>query len=169
MEVAEGTATGAQQAVLDELAAMLDALAPAGLDRSRSHLVWSPATSDSKPLQAQITLEHVSQPAWQIRVEVEAACAVIYWLSVHEHVDEDDAWLDRPWTSVVVDAVAAILRGEYEVEEITRLGRWYQTRVIDVAVPAGPQLRQCSGPLWFWLLRPFRATITRRRVDFTCP
>jgi hypothetical protein len=167
LQAAAGSATPAQQALLDELGEMLDGLEPVALDRSRSRLTWAPADYDKGHLAAVVTLEHLRRPDWSVRIEAESRSAVIYWLSAHEHVDETDGWDDRTWTTVVVDAVAAILRGEYEVEEITRLGRWYKTRIFDVADPANPEWFRSSGPLWFWLLRPFPATVTRRRLDFT--
>lgn len=164
--MAKGQATDTQRAVLNELGAMLDELAPAGLDRSRSLLSWSQVSHASEQM-AQVSLEHTTHRHWSVNIRVMPNSAEICWLSAHEHVDEDDAWDDRPWTSVVADAVASILRGEYEVEEVTRLGRWYKPRVIDVSDASGPRWLDSSGPLWFWLLRPFPATTTRERIDFT--
>ncbi len=40
-------------------------------------------------------------------------------LMAHEHVYREDGDDERPSTGVVVDAVAALLRGEYEVREPT--------------------------------------------------
>ncbi len=56
-------------------------------------------------------------------------------MNAYEHVAEDDAVNGRPWSTVVVELVAAVLSGEYEVESRYR-GRWFvRTRILDVAVP----------------------------------
>jgi hypothetical protein len=162
-------AAGSQIVVLTELAAMLDQLRPAGLDHSRSRLAWSGLKGARGQSTAVVTLEHRTRPDWSIEINIEPTSAVISWLSAHEHIGEHDGWNDRLWTSVVVDATAAIMRGDYEVEHVTRLGQWYRTRIIDVHDPASPRLLDSSGPLWFWILRPFPGEITRGRVDFTSP
>lgn len=167
LRVIDGPGAGGQWAVLDELATMLDHLRPDGLDRSRSRLAWSPPKGAPSPSTAVVTLEHRTHDDWSVEIRIEPTSAVIYWLSAHEYIGEHDGSDDRPWTSVVVDATAAILRGDYEVEHTTRLGQWYRTRIIDVHAPAMPELLDSSGPLWFWMLRPFPATIKRSRVDFT--
>jgi hypothetical protein len=169
LQTMDGPANDAQQAVLEELGAMLDDLAPEGLDRSRSRLVWSSSATDPPDMTAEVTLEHVSRPDWAVEIHVHPRGAVVYWLSAHEPVDEHDAWDDREWTSVVVDAVAAILRGDYEVEEVTRLGRWYETRVIDIVDRAGPRPLGSTLPLWAMVLRLFPAKTTRKRIDFRSP
>jgi hypothetical protein len=122
MRVADEPTTASQRAVLDELAAMLDQLRPAGLDRSRSQLSRSTTKGARGQSAVVITLEHRTRNDWSVEINIEPTSAVIRWLSAHEHIEEHDGWDARPWTSVVVDAIAAILRGDYEVEHITRLG-----------------------------------------------
>ena len=80
-------------------------------------------------------------------------------------MDEADESDGVHWTMVVADVVAAVLRGEYEIEETVRLGRWYRTRIIDVTERGNPESLRASAPLWFWLRRPFPATVTRKRLD----
>jgi hypothetical protein len=167
LDVAEGSPTPTQRALLDELGEMLDQVQPIALDRGRSRVTWSPGEDDTDHLAANVALQHLRRPDWSIRIHAEPSRAIICWLSAHEHIDATDAWEERSWTTVVVDAVAAVLRGEYEVEEITRLGRWYKTRIIDVSDPGSPEWLRSSGPLWFWLLRPFPARVTHQRLDFT--
>jgi hypothetical protein len=169
IQTSDGPANDAQRAALEELGAMLDHVAPEGLDRTQSHLAWSRSVVDSPQMTAEVTLEHVNHPDWRVELHVHPRGAVVYWLSAHEPVDEHDDSDDRIWTSVVIDAVAAILRGEYEVEEVRRLGQWCKTTVIDMADPDSPRSLGSTLPLWAWLLRPFPATTTRDRVDFTSP
>jgi hypothetical protein len=169
LQIAEGSVTPTQQTLLEELGAMLDDLEPVALDRSRSRLTWAPAEYDKDQLAAEVVLVHVQRPDWSVHIQVEPSSAVIHWLSAHERMDETDGWDDVHWTMVVVDVVAAVLRGEYEVEETVRLGRWYRTRIIDVTERDNPETFRASAPLWFWLRRPFPATVIRRRLNFTGP
>jgi len=118
---------------------------------------------------AVVTLEHTTHAEWSVEIHIVPTFATISWLTAHEYIGEADSYEDRPWVSVVVDATAAILQGDYEVEQTTRLGQLYKTRVIDVSDPASPVRLDSSGLLWFWILRPFPAKTTRRRVDFTSP
>ncbi len=59
--------------------------------------------------------------------------AIVSWLKTHEHIYAADATPGRPWTTIVVDATAAVLRGEYEVESIYRRNRPLRSRIIDPA------------------------------------
>lgn len=152
--------------MLDELARMLDHLQPALLDRSRSRLVAAKAEGSTEEDAAVVVFEHATDPDAAVEVVIAPSGAIIAWLGVHEHVDPDDAWEDRPWTVAVVDAVAGILRGEYQVEDMTRLGHWVRSRVIDVADPNGPRTLTTSAPLWGWALHFFPAVVARRRVDY---
>jgi stage V sporulation protein SpoVS len=85
----------------------------------------------------------------------------------HEHVYADDGDTERPWTTVVVDAVAALLRGEYEVHDHYRGARLVKTRVHDTLL--GRRHISTSGSLLGLL--PFFSKVDRvgrRAVDFRC-
>jgi hypothetical protein len=153
--------------LLQELGEMLDDLRPDALDRSRSRVIWVPSRFDENTMAARVDLEHRRHSDWSVSIRVEPRMAVVSWLSAHDGFDATDGSDTYPWTTVVVDNVAAILRGEYEVEQTTRLGRWYKTRIIDVSDPSNPEWLRSSVPLLFWFLRPFPATTSRHRVDFT--
>ena len=165
---ADGDPAPAQQQLLDDLGEMLDDLRPVALDRSRSRLRWT-AAEYGEGSAAHVTLEHQRRPDWTVSIQAEPSNAVVSWLSAHDDFDETDGSDAYPWTSLVVDNVAAILRGEYEVEETTRLGRWYRTSIIDVSDPRNPERLRSTAPLLFVFRRPFPATITRQRLDFTSP
>ncbi len=167
LTVADGPATPAQRAFLDGLGETLDSLQLVGLDRARSTVVWTAAGGGTDPMAVEVTLVHASHPDRSVTIRVEPRSADVYWLSVHDDFDETDGSDQCPWTSTVVETVAGILRGDLEVEEVTRRGRWYKTSVIDVSDPSNPEWLHSSVPLLFWFLRPFPATVTRRRLDFT--
>jgi hypothetical protein len=163
---ADGAPAPAQRQLLDELGEMLDDLRPIALDRARSRIRWIPAEYDEGTA-AEVTLEHQRRPGWTVRIHAEPRRAVVSWLSARDGFDETDGSDAYPWTSLVVDTVAAILRGEYEVEDTTRLGRWYRTSIIDVSDPANPERLRSTAPLLFMFRRPFPATVTRQQLDFT--
>jgi hypothetical protein len=152
------------QAVLDGLVEMLDVVQPQALNRERSHVVtdghgWA-------EYDVEILLAHADDTDADITVAVGHDGAVIGWLMAHEHVYADDGNADRPWTTVVVDAVAALLRGEYEVQEHYRGEHLVKTSVHDTLL--GGEHVSTSGSLLGLL--PFRKIdrIERRTVDFRC-
>lgn len=73
---------------------------------------------------------------------------------------------DRPWTTVAIDAVAGILRGDYEIEETYKGRRLIRTRVIDAGDPDGPRPITETGSLFGWIPTPRSKRIERRRVGF---
>jgi hypothetical protein len=103
---------------------------------------------------------------WTVEILVAPDYAVVSWLGVHEHIERADGDASRPWTSVVIDVVAAVLRGEYEVEQIKRGGMWFKTRIVDVGNPQGERVISVSGPLWGFLLRPLPARVARHRMSW---
>src|SRR5512133_268131 len=108
--------------VLADLVRMLDALHPSQLDPVRSR-VSSTGHGWMLPHAAEIQLRHRLDPDAGVDVVVGPEEAIVSWLKTHEHVHAADATPSRPWTTIVVDATAAVLRGEYEVESIYRGNR----------------------------------------------
>ncbi len=106
-EVAKQGVPQSSQQVLDELVQMLDAVQPQALDRERSHVVSS--GHGWTAYEVEFLLAHLDHPDWDITVAVGADEALISWLMAHEHVYREDGDAERPWTRVVVDAVAALL------------------------------------------------------------
>ena len=93
---------------------MLAALEPRSLDESRSSVDF-----DDDGLQ--LMLVHSGQEGLAIFVAVGAAEAIVGIGSAHEHFAADEvAEGARPWTTLVVDFVAEILRGQIEVETTYR-------------------------------------------------
>jgi hypothetical protein len=112
-----------------------------------------------------VTLEikHISDSSATVNVDVAGGGAVVGWLGTHEHVDVADGNSGRPWTSVVVDVVAAALRGEYEVERIHRGRRLVRTRIRDT-VRDGTVISETGSMLaWF---PPRRSSTQIQRLDF---
>jgi hypothetical protein len=158
-------ASGVQTAVLAEFANMLDTYRPSKLDVRRSTVRRSKDegwTEDG----VVVTLEHTETSDGSVAIVVSDHGAIVSWLAAHEHIDADEPQDGRPWTSVVADAVAGILRGAYEVEETRRAGLWTKTRVLDLEADDGERWLWSSGPLWGWLLRPLPGRTTSRRLDF---
>jgi hypothetical protein len=129
----------AQQAFLDELATMLDDYQPAELDCEASRIqadVRGPRCDRGTT----VWLVHARDAQATVEVALDERQATIEWLSAHEHVDVGDDSSERSWTAQVVDAIAALLRGDYEVQD-TYLGRLLvKTRVVDVAEPSAPRI-----------------------------
>lgn len=73
----------------------------------------------------------------------------------------------EPWTTVIVDAVAALLRGEYEVRDHYRGDRLVRTSIHDTLL--GDRHVSTSGSL-LGLLPILRRVdrVERRTVDFRC-
>lgn len=161
-----GKPTQAQQAVVDELGAMLDDYRPARLDRKASSIQ---ATGHGWTLDHTIAVQlaHADDPDAMIELAVGTGEVIVSWLTAHEHLYADEDSPDgRPWPGRVVDLVAAVLRGELEVEDTYR-GRWLvKTRIIDVAGPAGPRVLVTTGSLLGWLPRPGARQVERRRISW---
>ncbi len=159
-----GDPTQAQQAVVDELGTMLDDYRPAHLDPNASSIQ---ATGHGWTLDHTIAVQlvHADDADAMIELAVGTGEVIMSWLTAHEHVYADDDSLDgRPWAGRVVDMVAAVLRGELEVEDTYR-GRWLvKTRIIDVADPAGLRVLATTGSLLSWLPRPGARRVERRRI-----
>jgi hypothetical protein len=151
-------------AVLAELVRMLDSLRPRLLDPSES---WVRSGRGWASAEVEIHLAHREDEEAEVDLFVGRRDALVAWLTAHEHVAEDDAVNARPWTTVVVDLIAAVLSGEYEVENRYR-GRWFvRTRIVDVAVPGSERVVSQTGSLiTSWLPWPGASRIERRRLDY---
>jgi hypothetical protein len=163
-EVAYGMPSSSQE-VLDGLVWMLDVVQPQALDQERSHVVSS--GHGWAAYEVEFRLAHLEHADWDITVAVGRDEALVSWLMAHEHVHADDGDSERPWTTVVVDAVAALLRGEYEVHDHYRGTRLIKTSVHDTLL--GQRHVSTSGSLLGLL--PFFGKadrVERRTVDFRC-
>jgi hypothetical protein len=147
------------------LVEMLDVVQPQALDRARSRAVDS--GHGWREYAVEFRLAHVDDPEADITVALGDREALLSWLMAHEHVYPDDGTPERAWTTVVVDAVAALLRGEYEVHEHYRGSRLIKTSVHDSVM--GGRHVSTSGSL-LGLLPFLRKAdrIERRKVDFRC-
>lgn len=144
---------------------MLDVVQPQALDLERSHVITS--AHAWAEYEAEFRLAHADGAEADITVAVGSDEALLSWLMAHEHVYADDGDAERPWTTVVVDAVAALLRGEYEVREHYRGERLVKTSVHDTLL--GDRHVSTSGSL-LGLLPILRRVdrVERRTVDFRC-
>lgn len=155
-----------QSAFLDELLMMLETYQPPLLDRSRSSIrdrghVWTKANT------IEVRFVHSSEPEAAIEIGLSDDEAIIVWLTAHEHITEWEAGSqDRPWTTQAVDAVAGILRGDYEIEDTYRGKRLIKTRVVDVGDPEGPRAITETGSLLGWVPSRGSKRIERRRIGF---
>ena len=87
-----------------------------------------------------------------LTIEAGDESAIISWLGAHEHVDRDDGYGERLWTSVVVDVAAAALRGDFVVEDHFRGSHWVKQRIVDMSDPDRPQVISGMGiVLWSWV------------------
>lgn len=155
----------AAQAVLDGLVVMLDAVQPQALDRARSHVVTS--GHGWAEYDVEFLLAHTDDDESDITIAVGGNEALVSWLMAHEHIYPEDGDAERPWTTVVVDAVAALLRGEYEVTDHYRGDRLVKTTIHDTLL--GGKHISTSGSLLGLL--PFLRRVDRverRTVDFRC-
>jgi len=151
--------------VLAETVRMLDALRPMQLDPARCR-VKSTGHGWTLPRAVEIHLHHRIDPDAGVDVVVGPDEAIVSWLKTHEHIYATDAAPGRSWTAVVVDATAAVLRGEYEVEVHYRGNRLVRSRVIDTAGTQHHTVGESGTLLSCWLpsLRPRR--VERRRLDY---
>jgi hypothetical protein len=145
-----------------ELVRMLDVLRPARLDRSRSH---ARVTSGRGGSSVDVLLAHEAGSDSDVWIVVGEDEATVSWLATHEHVQAGDGDAGRPWTTVLVDAVAAVVRGEYEVQ------RWYKGRrlVRSTITDRVRGVQLVSTGSVAGLLIPRRAVAGEvRRLDFGC-
>jgi hypothetical protein len=151
--------------VLRELVAMLNAVQPTALDRDRSHVVVD--DHDWIEYEVEVLLAHRADDEATVTLAVGAGGALLSWLNTHDHIYPEDGSSERPWTNVVVDAVAAVLRGEYEVEDHYRGDKFVKTTVRDL-VDAGQTVTIMGSIL---SLLPFFGRVDRverRSVSFDC-
>jgi hypothetical protein len=144
---------------------MLDVVQPEALERARSHAIGS--GHGWHDYAVEFLLAHRDDPESDITVAVGEDRALLSWLMAHEHIYPDDGSPERPWTTVVVDAVAALLRGEYEVLDHYRGTRLVKTTVHDSLL--GERHVSTTGSL-LGLLPFFRKVdrVERRKLDFRC-
>lgn len=154
-----GDATSPVRAFLDELGDMLDEYRPTKLAPEHSSLVWRDAGIE-------VTLAHREQADGDIVVVLEDREATIAWAATHEHVYPQDAVAgERAWTSLIVDAVAAALRGEFIFEVVHRGRVWVRTRTI-VIDDDTEQVLATTGSMWGWLVLWQPPRVTRQRIDY---
>lgn len=151
-------------AAIRELLTMLDAVQPTALDLQRSHIVN--LGHDWAEYEVEVLFAHRDDEA-DVTLALGPAGALVAWLTTHEHVYPQDGSGERSWTTVVVDAVAALLRGEYVVEEHYRGDALVKTTVRDL-VDDGREVTT-TGSL-FALLPILRCVdrVERRTIDFGC-
>lgn len=147
--------------VAAELGRMLDQVRPK-LDRHRSVVR---VLKHGGRAEAGFNMAHLDGSHADLLLVVDDVEATLYWVAMHDHVTPEDGSDERPWTSVAVDAVAAVLRGEYEVEEVRRRGRLVKSRLID---RADGRVLGVTGGLFAWLLPGRSVTGPRQRLDFGC-
>ena len=160
-----GALSRTQSAVLDELVEMLEDYRPQDLDRAASDVRasghgWAVASAVA------VRLVHRHDPDATVELAIGDDEVVVAWLAAHEHFFPHDDRPDRSWTSQAVDAVAGVLRGDYEVEEVYRGHRLVKTRVVDLRAAGGPRVLGGTGTLLGWLRRRAPERTRRRRVDF---
>ena len=157
------TASAAVTDALRQLMTMLDTVQPTAMDRARSHVVGQ--GHGWVEYEVEILLAHQHDHDQDITLAVGADGALLSWLGTHDHVYPHDGSHERPWTTVLVDAVAAILRGEYEVIEHYRGDNLVKTTVHDAV--EGRTLTTIGSLV---SLLPFRRAdrVERRSVRFGC-
>lgn len=163
-EVSLNGAPQSARDILDALVTMLDEVQPAGLDCARSYVTTT--GHEWREYDVQFLLAHSDEES-DITLAVGGNEALVSWLMAHEHIYPEDGDAERPWTTVVVDAVAALLRGEYEVTDHYRGDRLVKTTIHDTLL--GGKHISTSGSLLGLL--PFLRRVDRverRTVDFRC-
>lgn len=158
--------TQTQSAFLDELLTMLETYQPPLLDRSRSS-IRDRGHARTKDNTIEVRLVHSSEPGAAIEIGLSEDEAIVAWLTAHEHITEWEAGgQGRPWTTQAVDAVAGILRGDYEIEDTYRGRRLIKTRVVDAGGPEGPRVITETWSLFGWVPSPRSKRVERRRIGF---
>ena len=156
-------ATDAATDVLRELATMLDTVRPTAMDRVRSHAVSQ--GHDWVEYEVEILLAHRQDQDQDLKLAVGAQGALLSWLGTHDHVYPQGGTSERPWTTVVVDAVAAILRGQYQV-----IGHYRGESLVKTTVHDAVEGRTLLTVGSLASLLPFRRVdrVERRSVRFDC-
>lgn len=165
VELADGDVPPSVLACLGQLLELLDVVHPSRVDRRRSSIRqsghgWTMADGVAAHL------VHDADEDADLHVVVGADEAIVAWLSAHEHVVPEDGDEQRPWTTVVIDVVAAVLRGQYQVENHYRGKRLTTTRIVDVADPERPREIGTTGSLFGWLPWPGEERVEVQRVDY---
>jgi hypothetical protein len=152
-------------ACLRDLVEMLDIIDPSRLDDARSSIRQT-GHGWIVPGGVEFHLAHETDECADVDVVVGGREAIVSWLSAHEHVFSEDEDLDRPWTTVVIDVVAAVMRGEYEVESHFRGKRLVKTRIVDVADRERPRHLGTTSSFFGWLPRPGQKRVEVQRLDY---
>ena len=152
-------------ACLTQLAEMLDTVDPSRVDRLRSSIRqhghgWTVSRG------VEVHLAHDTDQVADLDIAVGDHEAIVSWLSTHEHTFPEDGDADQPWTSVVVDVVAAAIRGEYEVQNHYRGTRLTKSRIVDVADPERPRVLGTTGSLFGWLPWLGKKRVEVQRLDY---
>ena len=95
---------------LRELKEMLEQVRPAALDVERSGVF---TRGDDV---TELRIAHAREPRWSIWAELGETSLALGFGDVHEHIGKE--WSgdgERSWTTVAVDLIADILRGQVEV------------------------------------------------------
>jgi hypothetical protein len=164
VEVDDDRIQGPAVTCLRELVDMLDAVDPSRVDQRRSG-VRSHGHGWTVEAGVEVHLAHDTDESADVRLVIGERDAIVDWLSTHEHVLPEEGDEGRPWTAMVVDVVAAAIRGEYEVEQHYRGDRLIKTRIVDVAADH-PRVVSTTGSLlgllpWFGKKR-----VESRRLDY---
>jgi hypothetical protein len=171
IEADEGPVPAAVVDCLRELTHMLDVRHPTRLDSHRSAIRCS-AIRYEAPGWATVLLAHDTDKDADVFIEIGGEQAIVFWLSTHEHIDAADGYEGRPWTTVVVDFVALVMSGEYQVEHHYRGARLVKSRLVDVGEPDDrrgnvQQSRVLSTTGYFrWRPWPAKRRVEWKRVDY---
>jgi hypothetical protein len=144
---------------------MLDAVQPTALDRERSHIRLE--GHGWHEYEVEVLMAHRDDQEADVTLAIGADGALVSWLTTHDHVYPQDGSTERPWTTVVVDATAAILRGEYVVEEHYRGDKLMKTKVRDV-VESGRTVTETGSLLALLPLLRRMDRVERRSIGFDC-
>jgi hypothetical protein len=151
---------------LRELVEMLDIIDPSRLDHGRSSIRQTGHGWIVRGGGVEIHLAHETDECADVDVVVGDREAIVSWLSAHEHVFSEDGDQVRPWTTVVIDVVAAVIRGEYEVENHFRGKRLIKTRIVDVADRERPRDLGSTSSLFGWLPWSSPKRVEAQRLDY---
>jgi hypothetical protein len=165
IELTDADVPPSVMACLCELVEMLDIIDPSRLDPGRSSIRQT-GHGWIVPGEVEFHLAHETDECADVDVVVGGREAIVSWLSAHEHVFSEDKGLDRPWTTVVIDVVAAVMRGEYEVENHFRGKRLIKTRIVDVADRKRPRDLGTTSSLFGWLPWHGPKRVEAQRLDY---
>jgi hypothetical protein len=150
-------ASGSVGDFLSELKRMIEHVRPAALDEARSS-----ASADGRV--AEVELVHAERPDWSVWAEAREDEIVVGVAELHEHFGAEwSADGERPFTTVAVDFIAELLRGEVEITTTYRGGTpaAVSHRLVDRPEPLGHT--GTIAALMFW--RPKRTTVERVSFD----